>query len=783
MTSKLFKGKPRDSEGSPVSVVKMDPVSAYVGVPGLLQAYINDGDEAAWAEIRRKIDYIYSNVDKMLNSLSETSDYLDKIRRELEKHKILLFKPNLVNPHCIDPNTHGQATAHSACTEWPYIAALMRWFHDNLKITYGQMALGEAASVSSMTASIYNHTHHPRNPITTEAVFEGKSGDFYGGWGFYFVRKYLHDSNNDPEDDSYRGYEESTSGKYLPPGQARGRLMVYDLNKLNDVKGKTRTIPVPDGVNYSQITLPKVIVGGDPEDQRDRADYPGAVVVNVPRLKLHGIDLLTNAIKNLGIGLYPMEIGETEDINDTHWKYSYPYTEIPGMKTEIPHSVWVPDFEESTGLPLKDRNGRYRLRKTGGISATQIDVIKAAQSQGVYFLHIIDAIQAVNINHTGDPSAKKVSEGLILASEDPVAVDHLCARYCFKNIPREEAAKANLPTDFLQKVPSPTIQDGNIVTGIGYDSPLLRYTLYEKAEKRGLGKRCYYVIGFNETSKQQLVSIDGHIGSFIEDGFMELMTTEFYYDQTNIIWGLQKTAFDYLRANDQLTGSNYYRSILEAYDENGDGQLDYDEMGRDAFWHTYLRLAAYCYHLRGCSELGALKSYFLLTAMWRYQEPEWNVGGHNFMKNFKIVTDFALAYALSKSPKRAPDPMNAGMNYGEGAWPSMGSVSKMSNMIRIFGQVYTTRISLNSLYGYAFQYADKKYNNGHYTGGKARDPDPESINRYLHDAIDASKALDFKVYVPIGLGKIGKSSPPNLEETSDPHKIFTAEFPNEIWQI
>ncbi len=176
----------------------------------------------------------------------------------------------------------------------------MRWFHDNLNLKYSQMALGEAASVSSMTAAIYNHTYHPRKNITTEAVFEGKSDDFYGGWGFYFVRKYLSDSNKNPNDDPMLGHDESITGKYLPPGQAGNRLMVYDLNKLNDVKGKTRIVPVPDGVNYREIILPKVIVGGDPENPKDLKNYPGAVIVNVPRLKLHGIDLLTNAIKNLG---------------------------------------------------------------------------------------------------------------------------------------------------------------------------------------------------------------------------------------------------------------------------------------------------------------------------------------------------------------------------------------------------------------------------------------------------------------------------------------------------
>ncbi len=290
-------------------------------------------------------------------------------------------------------------------------------------------------------------------------------------------------------------------------------------------------------------------------------------------------------------------------------------------------------------------------------------------------------------------------------------------------------------------------------------------------------------MGWNASDKHSLSSVDGHLGSFTENAFKELLTTEFYYDNTNLLWGLQKTAFDYLKANDKLTKGNYYKTILQAYDENGDGQLDYDEMGRDAFWHTYLRLAAYCYHLRGRSELDGLKSSFLLSAMWRYEDPKWNEGGHDFMKNFKIVTDFALAYALSKSPKRFSDTINTEMSWGEGAWPSMDFVGRMSTMTRIFGQGYTSHVSLYSLYGYAFQYADKKYNNGHYTGKITSKSDHESLTKYLKDAVNDSKALKFKVYVPIGFGKIGQASLPNLEETSEPAKIFTAEFPNETWRI
>src|SRR5512136_1762352 len=105
------KAKP-DRRGSPVSVVRMDPNNSYVGIPELLRSVIDKSDEQAWAEIRRKIDYTYANIDKMLRALSKESDFLQKTRGELGKGKILLFKPNLVNPTNIDPDTHGPGLGH-----------------------------------------------------------------------------------------------------------------------------------------------------------------------------------------------------------------------------------------------------------------------------------------------------------------------------------------------------------------------------------------------------------------------------------------------------------------------------------------------------------------------------------------------------------------------------------------------------------------------------------------------------------------------------------------------
>jgi hypothetical protein len=779
---KIMKKMHIDETGSPISVVRMHSNKAYVGVPSLLKEFIEKNDEESWNEICTKIDYIYENINTMLEKLDEKNDFLSKINIELEKGKILLFKPNLVSPACINPVNYGPDRGHKACTEWPFIAALMRWFHDFIPIKYTRMALGEAASVSTMVASMYNNIYMPEKKITTEAIFEGKSEDFYGGWGFYFVRKYLQDRCKDPTDNPMSGYKESIDGIYVPPGKASGRMMIYDLNKLNDLEGKARTVPVKNGVNYSEITLPKVLIGGDPTIPGDLEKYPGAILVNVPRLKLHGIDLLTNAIKNLGIGLYPMEIGESGKLLDTHWKYSYPYKEIPGMKTELPHSIWVPEFDIETGLPIRDKNGEYKVRKTGGIAATQVDVIEATIDQGVYILHIVDGIESVNINHAGAPIAREVPEGLAIASEDPVALDLLCARYIFKNIPRKEAKEIGLDSDFLQRVPLPEINNDQITTKEGYDSPLFRYSLYEYAEKRGIGSQDYHVVGWDEITNNPFASMDGHLGVNDEEKFEEIITSEFYYNPTNLLWGLQRTAFNYLRSNDKITGKNYLETILDVYDEDKDGWLNYDEMGKDAFWHSRLRLAAYCYHLRGLSILGSLKSGFLLNAMWRYINPNWNEMSHDFMKNFKIAADISMAFELSKLKTKKTDLIHKKISYGEGYWPSMDFVGELSLMMKIFGESYPSQVSLFSLYGYAFQYADKTQLNGFYTGNEGLSSDSGSLTRYLNDLAKGTR-LDFTVFVPEGFATIGGKNLPHLVETTDRGKIFTAVFPNEKWRI
>ena len=383
------------------------------------------------------------------------------------------------------------------------------------------------------------------------------------------------------------GYDESVAGRYLPPGRAGDKLMVYDLNKLHDDVSKGIDIAVPDGANYKEISLHKVILGGDPQNTEDMRDYPGSVLVNVPKLKIHALDLITNAVKNLGIGLYPMQASCGTGA-ERKWKYSCPVNNVPYLKGQLPHMPWVVEVDEVTNLPLRDENGDYLAKKTAGMPGTQADVIKAVQSRNVFMLHVVDAIDTININHNPEPSATRVPEGYVWSSLDCVALDLFCARYCFKTLPMAGALKLKeengWPTEFVHHVPVARTDGTNIITEEGLDSPLFRYNLYRYAERRGIGKEEYHILGWDTLSEAALASLDGHLGRVKDSRFEELMTGTMYYNPSCMLWDMQKTVLSYAEAHDRLTGSSLYREFMDSFDENHDGIIDYDENGRKGFW-------------------------------------------------------------------------------------------------------------------------------------------------------------------------------------------------------
>jgi hypothetical protein len=771
-----------DSGGAAIGAVRLDAQQSYVQLPELLKEVIDAGSDAAWQAIKQRVDYTYSALDAALSPLRDEVGFDAMLREELARGKKLLFKPNLVNPLAIDARGHGAGLGYSTCTAWPFVAALMRWLHDKLDVSYHQMALGEAATAMAAASAIFSREQG--RPVTREAVIEGRSGDFYGGWGFYFVRKYLAETHDPAHvDDPMKGYDDSVAGNYVPPGRAMDRLPVYDMNRIQDRPGSGRRVPVADAANFEAITLHKAIVGGEPSDAADVRDYPGCVLINMPKLKVHNIALFTNAIKNLGIGLYPMEAASGADAASTGWMYSAPQLPVPGMKARIPHVVWTADVDESTGRPLT-------VRRTAGINGTMVDIIKAVQGQGVRILSVVDAIEAINFDHTTSTTAERVPEGYVFASLDVVALDVLCARYMFNMLPMTEGRRlveeGKAPCEWVQRVPLPVVQGSNIVTTEGFDSPLSRHVLFDYAEKRGVGGQRYHVTGGDVRQGGRLASLQGHLGRIERGTFSELITGTLYYDRMKLLWDLQATAMAYARANDELTGSGYHRQFLDAFDENGDGVIDYEETGRSGGVDFQVYASGIGVHLMGTEEHGALHGFFSgRTNGLRWADAGLNAEGLDFMKDYVESSLAVVGLTLSQMEIEGADPAVPGMTWGKGKWPSMQAARFLAIGTMIYGMGYPFMTTIDSLYGVALQYADKVFNGSTYTGDYETMSDPVSplAMQYIQAVAGGAEPLPFKLYVPVGYGQVFGRAIPNVEETGDPARVLTVEFAGgtEVW--
>jgi hypothetical protein len=60
----------------------------------------------------------------------------------------------------------------------------------------------------------------------------------------------------------------------------------------------------------------------------------------------------------------------------------------------------------------------------------------------------------------------------------------------------------------------------------------------------------------------------------------------------------------------------------------------------------------------------------------------------------------------------------------------------------------------------------------------------EAAQRYVNDVLAGKKPLDFTLYLPPGFKQVSSMTIPNIQETTDPEKIFTASFNSgkEIWK-
>ncbi|MCK9276110.1 MAG: DUF362 domain-containing protein [Syntrophales bacterium] len=767
-----------DSSGAPVTVARMDAGKAYKGIDLLLQRVIRDRDNEAWADIKRKIDYIYEHLDIALSSLEKETRFTSEIWKRLREGRKILFKPNLVSSENIDPYTYGPTPGSTANTEWPFVAAVLRWFHDTAGISYYNMCVGEAATAMSAVAAHYSHIKNSGRPVTTEAVIEGRSDDFYGGWGFCFVRRYLAE-NSEPSlgDDPMRGLEESMAGIYIPPGGVYDKLMVYDLNRICDNPAKGREVPVPQGENFDSLILHKVVAGGDPADSGDRELYPGCILVNVPRLKVHAQALFTNVIKNLGIGLYPMQVSRTEGCS---WEYSTPNRKIPGMKGAIPHQVWIPEIDPETCLPKKAPDGNYIVKKTGGLTGTMIDIIAAVAAQDTFMVHIVDAIETVDRDHQGFGIGIKVPEGFAVAGIDPIATDLFCARYLFSNIGIKEAHHTDLDDGlggfFPQAVPVPRFDGKAIITEKGYDSPISRDFCFKQGEKRGLGSRAYYVTGHDGITGKPLASFGGRLG-YVDGGhFKEIVTDELYWDTYKMPWDLQKTFFAWLESVDAVEGSSLKRTFLEMFDETGDGIVTYEEYGKKGMYGANNILAGLYMSTRGDGNQSELfrSSYAMLSAITRYSNPEWNSEGHDFTLGLVFGTVGVIAQRMSCAPEEKEDSFVPGLIWGKGKWPSFSLAFDRYMKQVLYGWKYPDKVSLSSLYGNACAFADYLQNGGKFLGEKRGIPSPQAAQTYV-EAVHGGKMapLDFTFFVPPGYGS---SDFPNIEETKDPAKVLTVDF-------
>ena len=144
-----------DNSGAAVAVARLDVDKSYKDVDLLLQKFIDKKDQEAWGKIRTKIGYTYQGLNIVLTALEKEAGFLAPLKARLEQGQKILFKPNLIALENISPYNFDPLPGSNANTEWPFVAAVMRWFHDKAGISYYKMSIGEAATAMSCVAADY----------------------------------------------------------------------------------------------------------------------------------------------------------------------------------------------------------------------------------------------------------------------------------------------------------------------------------------------------------------------------------------------------------------------------------------------------------------------------------------------------------------------------------------------------------------------------------------------------------------------------------------------------
>jgi hypothetical protein len=173
---------------------------------------------------------------------------------------------------------------------------------------------------------------------------------------------------------------------------------------------------------------------------------------------------------------------------------------------------------------------------------------------------------------------------------------------------------------------------------------------------------------------------------------------------------------------------------------------------------------------------GMLKgNFYNAVNIGKHSNKKWNPDGHDFAREFTLMTIAHHAYEMSKS-----ETINLIHLYQEwnGDRPLPSWSLQNGHVLQYAVRCTLTRtVSINSLYGLAFCYADKTENNGKYTGSVDQmKSDPQALHSYFLALDTGADPLSFTFYVPSGYRNLGDLNLPNVEETSDPEKILTAEF-------
>ena len=276
------------------------------------------------------------------------------------------------------------------------------------------------------------------------------------------------------------------------------------------------------------------------------------------------------------------------------------------------------------------------------------------------------------------------------------------------------------------------------------------------------------------------------MGKVIDGDFSELITATLYFDHSKLLWDLQATVMAYAAANDALTGSNYRREFLDAFDENGDGVIDYDETGKKGVVDSQVYAGGYMVHLMGTDPYGALRGSFKGRANGlKWANPDLNGNGHDFVKEFMDSSVALVGLTLSQMEMEGADPFFPTMTWGKGRWPSLQAARFIATGRMIYGLGYPLTTTIASLYGLAFQYADKAFGGGKYTGPTELmiDPTSPALSDYLQAVAAGGDPLPFVFYVPAGFGQLLGKPMPNIQETQDPNKVLTAAFNGgaEVW--